>query len=134
MPLAISGNGYQLGNGNVNDVPLGVNTIPTQTATTTATLTAAQITGRLLVGSPGAAAASYTLPTAALTDARLTNAAVGATFDLALVNLGNTSGVITILAGTGWTLVGLMTLAIATSSQFRALKTGVAAWTLYRIS
>jgi hypothetical protein len=133
MALPINGGGYQVGDGNANEVDLYALTAP-QTATTTATLTAAQLTGGLLVASPGAAAASYTLPTGALMDAALANARPDTCFTIPVVNLGNTSGVITVLAGTGWTLVGAVTIAIATSAQFIARQTAAATWTLYRVA
>jgi hypothetical protein len=107
------------------------------TATVTATLTVAQITSGILLGSPGTSAASYTLPTVALLEADLSSAKVGSTFDLSVVNVdGSSSGVITLVAGTGWTLVGLMTVVATagTAQMFRARKTGDGTWTLYRIS
>ena len=133
MALPSIGGGYQLGDGNINEIVLGEMADP-QTATATATLTAAQLTGFMLVASPGAVAASYTLPTVASVEAVLTNAKVGSTFDLFLVNLGNTSGVVTIVAGTGWTLVGSAATAIASSTRFIARKTGDLSWTMYRAS
>ncbi len=132
MALPTIGGGEQIGDGNLNELKLGYMAAP-QTATVTATLTAAQITGAMLVANPSTSAASYTLPTVALTEAVLTNAKIGSTFDLVIVNLGTSSGVVTLIAGTGWTLSGLATIAITTSAQYRARKTGVGAWTLYTI-
>jgi len=110
-------------------------------ATATATLTVPQITGGILVGNPSTSAASYTLPTAALIDATLTNAKVGSTFELTIVNLGTSSGLITVVVGTGITAVGNLVIAITGSAagvggaaQFRFRKTGDAAYTVYRIS
>lgn len=133
MALPSIGGGYQIGDGNVNEIILGEMADP-QTATATATLTAAQITGGMLVANPSAVAASYTLPTVASVEAILTNAKVGSTFDLFLVNLGTGSGVVTVLVGTGWTIVGGAATAISTSTRFIARKTGDLAWTLYRAS
>jgi hypothetical protein len=133
MALPINGGGYQVGDGNANEVDLYALTAP-QTATTTATLTAAQMTGGLLVASPGAVAASYTLPTGALMDAAVQNARPDTCFQFNVVNLGSASGVITVLVGTGWTLVGAVTIAIATSAQFVARQTAAATWTLYRVA
>lgn len=133
MALPNTGGGYQIGDGNITELQLGFTSDP-QTATTTATLTAAQITGELLVASPGTSAASYTLPTVALTEALVTNAKVNSTFELNIINLGTSSGALTIVAGTGWTLVGSATVAISTSAQFLARKTSATAWTLYRVA
>jgi hypothetical protein len=133
MALSQSGGGYQVGDGNPNDVALSTQIVPVPTATVTATLTVPQITGGMLVGSPGASAASYTLPTVAQLEAALVNAnRVGQSFALSLINLGTSSGVITVLVGTGWTIVGAATVAIATSSLWEAVKTGDGTWSLYR--
>lgn len=132
MTLPAIGGGYQIGDGNLNETKLGTSAAPA-TATTTATLTAAQITAGLLVATVGTSAATYTLPTVALVEAALINVKVGSTFDLAIVNLGTSSGVITMAVGTGWTITGLATIAVTTSAQFRARKTGDGTWTLYRI-
>lgn len=138
MAIPKSGAGRQIGDGNVSEVELGVQGAPT-TATTTATLTAAQILGGLLVGTAGTGAANYTLPTVALLEAALTNAVkVNGTFDFTIINLGTSSGIITVVVGTGWTLVGMVTIPITTnagsSATFRCRKTGTGAWTAYRIS
>jgi hypothetical protein len=132
MALPSIGGGEQIGDGNLNELKLGYMAAP-QTATATATLTAAQITGNILVGNPSTSAAAYTLPTVAALEAVLTNAKIGSTFDLIVVNLGTSSGVITMTTNTGWTLSGLATIAVTTSAQYRARKTGVGAWTLYTI-
>lgn len=136
MAISNIGGGSQIGDGNLNEVILTPVPAP-QTATATATLSVAQITSGILLGSPGASAASYTLPTAASLDAALGNAKVGSSFDLAVVNVdGSSSGVITLVAGTGWSTVGLLTVVATagTAQAFRARKTGDAAWTLYRIA
>jgi len=137
MALPSVGGGYQLGDGLVSEQVLGTQADP-QTATSTATLTAAQILGGILLGSPGSSAAAYTMPTVALTEAVLTQAKVDSSFELAVVNVdGSGSGVITMTGGgsTGWTVVGLATVAATagTAALFRARKTSATAWSLYRI-
>jgi hypothetical protein len=140
MALPNSGGGFQFTDGNTNEIVMGVQAAP-QTATTTATLTAAQVTGGLLVGTAGTGAVSYTMPTAAAIDAVFTNAKVNSTFDLKVVNLGTSSGVITMVVGTGITAVGNLLIAITGSAagvggaaQFLFRKTGDAAYTVYRIA
>ncbi len=137
MALPSVGGGEQLSDGNINEPIIGTQGAP-QTATSTATLTVPQILGGILVGDPSTSAASYTLPTVALLEATLTNAKVDSTFDLRIINLGTSSGIITVVVGTGWSLVGMVTLPITTSAgssaQFRARKTGVGTWTMYRVS
>lgn len=133
MPLSSVGGGYQIGDGNRNEIFLGEMADP-QTATSTATLTAAQVTGGMLVANPSTSAASYTLPTAASVDNVLVNAKIGSTFPLSIVNLGTSSGALTILVGTGWTIVGSPTVAITSSAQVLAYKIADAAYTLYRVA
>ena len=135
MALAQVGGGYQVGDGNVNEIHLGASAAP-QTATSTATLTVAQITGDVLVANPSTSAATYTLPTAAAIDAVLGNAKVGSTFDLAIVNTGTSSGTVTLSMGTGITDGGnaAVAIAITSSALFRFRKTGDAAYTVYKIA
>lgn len=137
MALPNGAGGYQLGDGNLNEPLIGYAPAPA-TATTTATLSVTQLTSGILLGSPGSSAASYTLPTVAdLEAAQLSSAKIGSTFDLSVVNVdGSGSGVITLVAGTGWTLVGLMTVVATagTAQAFRARKTSDTTWTLYRIA
>jgi len=135
MALPSIGGGRQLGDGNTNEVVIGVQPTPA-TATSTATLTIAQLMTGILLGSPGSSAATYTLPTVALTEAALVNAKVDSSFDFSVVNVdGSGSGVITLAVGTGWTIVGLATVVATagTAQLFRARKTGTGTWTLYRI-
>jgi hypothetical protein len=133
MALPSVGGGYQFNDGNLNELKVSVAAAPT-TAVDSATLTAAQITNGIILGSPSTTAA-YTLPLAADLDTLLTNAKVGTIFDFRVINVTG-SGVITVTTNTGWTLVGLMTVAAAagTVRAFRARKSGDAAWALYAIS
>ncbi len=136
MALPNVGGGRQVGDGNTNEVVLGIQAAPA-TATSTATLTIAQLVTGILLGSPGSSAATYTLPTAALTEALLGNAKVDSSFDFSVINIdGSGSGVITMEAGTGWTKVGLMTIAATagTTGRFRARKTAAGAWSIYRLA
>ena len=140
MALPNSGGGYQSTDGNTNEIVMGVQAAP-QTATSAVTLTVAQLTGGLLVATPGAAAVSYTMPTATAIDAVFNNAKVNSTFELRVVNLGTASGVITLVVGTGITAVGTMAVAITASAvgvggaaQFLFRKTADAAYTVYRIA
>jgi len=141
MALPSVGGGYQTNDGNLNELKVTVSAAPA-TATSSATLTVAQLTNGLLLGSPGSSAAAYTLPLASDVDAALTNAKVGTTFDFSVINVdGSGGGVITMTTNTGWSIgtsgsQGLMTVAATagTVRRFRARKTGDAAWSLYAIS
>lgn len=133
MALPSVGGGYQIGDGNRNEIFLGEMSDP-QTATSTATLTTAQLLGSVLVANPSTTAASYTLPTGASVDSVLTNAKIGSTFNLTIVNLGTSSGALTIVAGTGWTLVGSATVAVTSSAQLLGYRTAANTYTLYRVA
>ena len=136
MALPNGSGGYQVGSGNVNEVILSYSAAP-QTATNTATLTAAQITGEMLVATP-TANATLTLPTGALIDAAVPSARVGSTFDLGVVNAAAATYTVA-FAVSGVTGVtdggnGIVSLAAATSALFRFRKTGDAAWSVYKIA
>ena len=140
MTIPSVGGGYQIGDGNINELKLDTMT-DVQTATSTATLTAAQTTGGILVGNPSTTAATYTLPTATALDTAVANAKVNSTFDLTVINLGTSTGLITMAVGTGITAVGNLIVAITGSAAgvggagtFRFRRTGTAAWTVYRVS
>jgi hypothetical protein len=132
MPLPSVGGGYQFTDGNLSEVALFNQSAPGATTATSVTLTAAELTGGLYT-STNAAAVAITLPTAALTDALLVNAKVNSAFEIVFINLGSTSGAVTVTAGTGWTIVGSATVAISTSGRYLARKTGDAAYTIYRV-
>jgi hypothetical protein len=141
MAIPSVGGGYQDTDGNQNEITIGTQLAP-QTATVTATLTVAQVTGGLLVATPGGSTASYTLPTGTLLDAQMTNMKVNSTFLLMIVNVTSATGVITIVAGTGITLVGTATIGLSAAAstspagvaQFLFRKTADAAYTVYRVS
>jgi hypothetical protein len=141
MALPNGSGGYQIGDGNTGEILFVAQPTPTSIAAGAATLTAAQLATRIILGSPGSSAAAYTLPTAALTDAAFPSMPNNSSFDFTVINVdGSSSGVITMTTATGWTIgtsgsQGLMTVAAVagTSISFRARKTGDAAWSLYRI-
>jgi len=138
MALPSVGGGYQFNDGNLNELKVSVAAAPA-TATDSATLTVAQLTNGIIIGTPTTTAA-YTLPLAADVDAALTNAKVGTVFDFRVINT-TTAGVITMTTNTGWSIgtggsQGLMTIAATagTVRSFRARKTGDGTWALYAIS
>jgi hypothetical protein len=138
MALPSVGGGYQFNDGNLNELKVSVAAAPT-TAVDSATLTAAQITNGIILGSPSTTAA-YTLPLASDLDALLTNSKVGTVFDFRVINVTG-SGVITVTTNTGWTIgssgsQGLMTVAATagTVRAFRARRLGDNSWALYAIS
>ena len=135
MALPNGAGGYQVGDGNRNEPRIGYANAP-QTATSTATLTADQITGGILYANPSTSAATYTLPTASDIDSAVSSATTGSTFDLSIVNVGTSSGTVTLSMGTGVTDGGNAAVAVAVTSSaaFRFRKTGDGAWSVYKIA
>jgi hypothetical protein len=83
-----------------------------------------------------ATAVNLTLPTGTLTDAGILAGAlpVNGSFDWSIINLGSSVGAVTIVAGTGHTLIGSATVGITTSAMFRTRKTAANTFVTYRIS
>ena len=141
MALPSVGGGYQLTDGNQNEMEFIPQAAPA-TASVTATLTVAQLAaGIITVNQAGAAACTLTLPTGALMDATFTNMQNNAAFDFSVINISTVDAEdATIAVGTGWTLVGNVTVAAnsgvtqISSARFRARRTATATWTLYRLS
>lgn len=140
MALPSVGGGYQFTDGNTNEVEIDTQAAP-QTATSTATLTVAQTLGGLLVVDPTTTASTLTLPTATAIDAVMTNMKTNSTFKLTVINIGTSTGIVTMAVGTGITAVGNLLVAITGSAagvggaaQFLFRKTGDAAYTVYRIA
>jgi hypothetical protein len=138
MALPSVGGGYQFNDGNLNEVKISVSAAPA-TAADSATLTVAQLTNGIIIGTPTTTAA-YTLPLASDLDAALTNSKIGSTFDFRVINT-TTAGVITVTTNTGWSIgsggsQGLMTVAATagTVRAFRARRLGDNSWALYAIS
>jgi hypothetical protein len=132
MALANGSGGYQPTSGNLNEVVLGSAAAP-QTATDTATLTAAQISGGMLVVTP-TANATYTTPTAALIDTAIPNARAGHTFDMSLVNTAAFTTNFTM--GSGVTNGGGSTTANLASNcaLYRFRKVADGNWYMYKIA
>ena len=133
MPiLPNGGGGYQIGTGNASEARLTVQGAPTA-LTGAATATAAQLANGLFTFA--GATSNLTLPTVAELEAGIPNATrVDIAFDFHIINIDATTDDVTVAAGTGWTLVGNMVVTETTSGRFRARKTGVGTWTLYRLS
>lgn len=134
MALPNGAGGYQVGAGNRQETIMGAYAAP-QTATSTATLTTAQVINGWLVANPGTSAATYTLPTGADLDAAVPNATVGSTFDLSIINTGTSSGTVTLAVSTGVTDGGnaVVAIPVTSSALFRFRKTADNVFVAYRI-
>ena len=132
MALPNGTSGYQFNAGNVGEPLLMVQGAPTA-LTGAATATAAQLASGLFTFN--GTAGNLTLPTVSDLEAYVASAEkVDSAFDFFVVNIDAGADAITVAVGTGWTLVGAGAVAANTSGHFRARKTGVGAWTCYRLS
>jgi hypothetical protein len=103
--------------------------------TDAATPTAAQLLdSKLFVATP-TVDTTFTLPTAALVLAALTDEVVGTSFEFTIVNLTADKEIV-VTTNTGWTITGggLMTVFDGTSATFLAVVTSTTAIQLYRKS
>ena len=133
MALPNGAGGYQLGDGNLTEAVLGVQTIPT-TLTGDTTLTAAQVAVGLVVCKKASdATLTVTLPTATLLDAAITSAKVGSSFDLIICNDNNSGGssTVPVTTGTGITVFGSVTVPRHGAHTYRFVKTGDAAYSAF---
>jgi hypothetical protein len=94
------------------------------------TLLATEIQNQLLVytGTSG----TITFPSGSSLDSTLFNDTSYKSIDFYIVN-NATSGSVTLAAGTGNTLVGGTTLAFKVGAQIRLTRTGINAWTIYKL-
>lgn len=133
MALPNGTGGYQVGDGNLNEVILGTQPAPT-TYTGAATVTVADLENGIIVYNSGSGG-NLALP--AVTgvggvDDEISSAKVNSSFDFTLLSTGAGAGTLT--AGTGWTLVGSGAGEAGKAVGFRARKTGDGTYTLYRIA
>ena len=101
--------------------------------TDAATPTAAQLLlSKLFVQTP-TQDTTFTLPTAALVLAALTDEAVGTSFEFTIINLASGFEIV-VTTATGWTITGggYMTVFDATAATFLAVVTSTSAIQLYR--
>ena len=133
MALPNGAGGQQLGDGNLIEAVMGVQTIPA-TLTADTTLTAAQVAVGLVVCKKASdATLTVTLPTAALLDAGITSAKVGSSFELTICNDNNSgaSSTVPVTTGTGITVFGSVTIARHGAHTYRFVKTGDAAYSAF---
>ena len=101
-----------------------------QAVNASATMTTANLLGDIITSST-AAAVSAQLPLGTALDAA-SAFSVGDYLDFIVVNTGPNT--FTVTTNTGWTLVGSMAVATATSARFRIMKTAAGTFTLYRVA
>lgn len=132
MALPNGSGGYQVGDGNLGEPLFFPQSAPTA-LTAAATATPAQLANGLFTFN--GTAGDLTLPTVADLEAAFPSMdKVDSAFDFFVINIDAGTDDVTVAVGTGWTLVGNMKVDENTSGMFRARKTGVGAWTCYRVS
>jgi hypothetical protein len=106
---------------------------PTTMAAGANAITAAQLAGGLFNGT-GATAVTMTLPLAAALDTYFASVpTTNISFDFVVVNTGTSTGIVTVTMNTGITSLGVMTVPITTSAQFRLRRTAANTYICYRI-
>ena len=133
MALPNGAGGYQIGDGNLNEAIMGVQTIPS-TLTGDTVLTGDQMAAGLVVCQKASdATLTVTFATAAQLDASIPSAKVGSCFDLTITNNNNSgaSSTVPITTGTGITVYGSVTVPRFGAYTYRLVKTGDAAWSAF---
>ena len=130
MALPNGAGGYQLGDGNLNEVQLTTQQAPVA-KTAAATLTAAELATGIITYT--GAAVALTLPLGTDMDAAFPSMKVNSCFDFYIINIGATNAA-TVTANTGVTLVGTAAVSAATSCNWRVRKTADATYVAYRVA
>ena len=130
MALPNGAGGYQVGDGNLSEVTLGVQTTPVA-KTAAATLTAAELANGIITYT--GAAVNLTVPLGDDLDTAFTSMKTNSSFDFNIINIGGTNAA-TVTANTGCTLVGVAAVAANSACTWRVSKTGTATYVFYRIA
>jgi len=130
MALPNGAGGYQLGDGNLTEVVLGVQSAPIA-KTAAATLTPAELANGIITYT--GAAVALTVPLGVDIDAAFPSMKVNRTFDFYIINIGATNAA-TVTANTGCTLVGTAAVSAATSCNWRVRKSGDGTFVFNRIA
>ena len=130
MALPNGAGGYQLGDGNLNEINMTTQVTPTA-KTAAATLTAAELATGIITYT--GAAVALTMPLGADLDVAFPSMKVNSCFDFFIINTGATYAA-TVTANTGVTLVGVAAVAAVTACQWRVRKTADATYVAYRIA
>lgn len=130
MALPNGAGGYQLGDGNLSEVILSVQSAPIA-KTAAATLTPAELANGIITYT--GAAVNLTMPLGADLDAAFPSMKVNSSFDFYIINTGATNAA-TVTANTGVTLVGVAAVAAVSACNWRVRKTADATYVAYRIA
>jgi len=130
MALPNGSGGYQLGDGNLNEVILSVQSAPIAKAAA-ATLTPAELANGII--NYNGTASNLTVPLGTDLDTAFPSMKVNSSFDFYIINTGGTNAA-TVTANTGCTLVGVAAVSANTAANWRVRKTADATYVFYRIA
>jgi len=130
MAIPNGSGGYQLGDGNLNEVILGTQQAPTAKAAA-ATLTAAELATGII--NYNGTASALTVPLGTDLDTAFPSMKVNSSFDFYIINTGGTNAA-TVTANTGCTLVGVAAVSANTACNWRVRKTADATYVFYRVA
>lgn len=130
MALPNGSNGYQVGDGNLDEIIMGTQTTPTA-KTAAAVLTAAELATGIITYT--GAAVTLTVPTGTELDTAFGSMKVNSSFDFNIINIGGTNAA-TVTASTGSTLVGVAAVSANTACTWRVRKTAEATYVFYRVA
>ena len=130
MALPNGAGGYQVGDGNLSEVVLSVQSAPIAKAAA-ATLTPAELANGII--NYNGTASNLTLPLGADLDTAFPSMKVNSSFDFFIINTGGTNAA-TVTANTGVTLVGVAAVSANTACNWRVRKTADATYVAYRIA
>jgi hypothetical protein len=130
MALPNGAGGYQLGDGNLNEINMSTQVTPTA-KTAAATLTTAELATGIITYT--GAAVALTVPLGTSLDADFSSMKVNSSFEFSIINIGGTNAA-TVTANTGCTLVGVAAVAANTACIWRVRKTADATYVFYRVA
>jgi len=130
MALPNGSGGYQLGDGNLNEVVLGTQQAPVAKAAA-ATLTPAELATGII--NYNGTASNLTVPLGTDLDTAFPSMKVNSSFDFYIINTGGTNAA-TVTANTGCTLVGVAAVSANTAANWRVRKTADATYVFYRVA
>jgi len=130
MALPNGAGGYQVGDGNLAEVILSVQSAPIAKAAA-ATLTPAELANGII--NYNGTASNLTVPLGVDLDTAFPSMKVNSCFDFYIINTGGTNAA-TVTANTGCTLVGVAAVSANTACNWRVRKTADATYVFNRIA
>jgi hypothetical protein len=130
ISLPNGANGYQVGDGNINEIIMGTQATPVAKSAA-ATLKPEELANGIITYT--GAAVNLTVPLGTDLDTAFGNMKVDSSFDFSIINT-DAADAATVTANTGCTIVGVAAVAGPSSAQWRVRKTAAATYVFYRIA